>query len=198
MQQPRMTHGVGTDEPGACRPPPPAAHAAPLTHKEIAMLYRAFAYQFQPDLAPFDATVQPEVLVFFEAHTREAAGATLQRGLALAWGCRLDDVEFYNLADEHEVCADWGDEAPGDAALWVTGRSHGPLFQSLERTLMLVRPLTLRRLLQARSATVPLRALQRAAAREATMRAAELRRERSTFLHTLQARLRRGQTGAGA
>jgi hypothetical protein len=145
------------------------------------MLYRAFAYQLQP-LETFSPDVQPEVMVFFESHTPEAASATLLRTLALAWGCTPADVDFYNLVDEQELRRDWGSVAPGDAALWVTGHCHGPLFQPVDRTLMFVRPLTLRRLLLARQATAPLRRLQVAAAREADQRKQREQRQRHGFM----------------
>lgn len=162
------------------------------------ILYRANAYRIE-QLETFSAAAQPEVLVFFEAHTPEAASATLLRLLALAWGCTPADVEFYNLADEHDLRAEHAAQAPGDAALWVTGAwasgdRHGPLFQAMDRTLMFVRPLTLTRLLQARQATQPLRALRRAAEREATARQQREQREhrqRQGFMAGLAAMLAR-------
>ncbi len=157
-------------------------------------LYRAFAYRIER-LETFHADVQPEVMVFFEAHAAAAAGPTLRRLLALAWGCIPADVEFYNLHDEHDLLAEHADEAPGDAALWVTGFDCGPLFQPADRTLMFVRPRTLRRLLQARSATLPLRALRRAAERDAERAAQERRRreqrQREGFVRGLAAMLAR-------
>ncbi|MBE2242462.1 MAG: hypothetical protein IAE86_06890 [Burkholderiaceae bacterium] len=154
-------------------------------------LYRAHAYQLQ-HLETFSAAAQPEVMVFFESHTPEAAPATLLRLLALSWGCTPADVEFYNLTDEHDLRAEHGPEAPGDAALWVTGHAHGPLFHAVDRTLMFVRPLTLTRLLQARQATAPLRALQRAAERDADERRQRQQREAHAFMTDL-ARMVRGQ-----
>lgn len=158
-------------------------------------LYRAFAYQIQA-LETFSAAAQPEVMVFFEAHTPEAAAATLLRVLALSWGCSPADVEFYNLTDEHELRRDWSADAPGDAALWVTGCAHGPLFQPADRTLMFVRPLTLTRLLQARQATLPLRALQRAAERAADERRRSDQRLRQGFMAELGQMLRGQQPAA--
>lgn len=153
-------------------------------------LYRAFAYQIQA-LETFSADVEPEVMVFWEAHHPGAAIATLQRLLALSWGCRPDDIEYHNLDGEPELHASWGDIAPGDAALWVSGAAHGPLFQPADRTLMFVRPSTLRRLLQARQATLPLLALQRAAARDADARAQRQQRQRHAFMADLSAALAR-------
>ncbi len=161
-------------------------------------LFRAFAYQLQP-LETFHPDLQPEVMVLFEAHAPAAvaAGATLQRELALAWCCHPNDVEYYNLCSADELRRDYGDEAPGDAALWVTGHDHGPLFQPLDRTLLFVRPLTLRRLLQARQATLPLRALQRAAARQAAADDSRRRRTRHYVMADIAQALR-NQPRAGA
>lgn len=162
------------------------------------ILYRAFAYRIE-NLETLGAHLQPEVLVFFEAHTPEAAAATLLRLCALAWGCTPADVEFRNLADEHELRAEYGAIAPGDAALWVTGEAGGPLFQALDRTLMFTRPLTLTRLLQARQATLPLRALRRGAEREAATRRQRLLRQeghRQGFMDGLAAMLSRSPAAA--
>lgn len=147
-------------------------------------LYRAFAYQSQLLDTPA-AELQPEVMVFFEAATAEASGATLLRLLGLAWGCTPADVDFYNLESEHELRRMYGDDAPGDAALWVSGSHHGPLFQDLDRVLVLVRPLTLRRLLAARQAAVPLAERQRAAARAADCANQARQRQRGAFMADL-------------
>lgn len=159
-------------------------------------LYRAHAYQIQA-LETFSPAVQPEVMVFFESHTPEASSATLLRSLALAWGCSLADIDFYGLVDEQDLASQHGPVAPGDAALWVTGQRHGPLFQPVDRTLMFVRPLTLRRLIQAHQATLPLRSLQRAAARDADQRAQAQQRQRHGFMADLSQMLR-SQPRAGA
>lgn len=160
------------------------------------MLYRAFAYQLQP-LETFHPDLQPEVMVFFEAHSPESAPATLLRLLAITWGCTPAQVEFYNLFSEHELLERDADTVPGDAALWVTGQYHGPLFQRMDRTLMLVRPSTLVRLLQARQATLPLRTLQRAAAQAADARKQIEQRQRQGFMADLSQMLR-SQPRAGA
>lgn len=151
-------------------------------------LYRAFAYQLQP-LETYHADVQPEVMVFFEAHTPEAAAATLARLLALAWGCTPAEVEHYNLCSEGELRDH--SAAPGDAALWETGHHHGPLFHRADRTLLFVRPGTLTRLLQARQATLPLRALQQ----RAVLAAQQAERERALLRDSFKASLMRTLRG---
>ena len=157
-------------------------------------LYRAFAYRVEhlETLNP-----QPEMMIFFESHTPEARSATLLRLLALSWGCSPADIEFHGLVDAHELRCNWGGEAPGDASLWVTGQHHGPVFQPIERTLMFVRPLTLRRLLLAHQATAPLRRLQVAAAREAAATQQRAQRQRHGFMADLSQMLR-SQPRAGA
>jgi len=154
-------------------------------------LYRAFAYQTALLDTPADQ-LQPEVMVFFEAPTPEASGATLLRLLGMAWGCSPADVDFYNLQSEQELCRTYGDDAPGDAALWVSGSYHGPMFQDAERVLMMVRPLTLRRLLAARRAAAPLAERQAAAAREADRANQARQRERSLFIADMAQALRSG------
>lgn len=145
-------------------------------------LFRAIAYRLQRANTPA-AEQQPELTVFFEAPDLHAAGHLLPNLLALAWGCRPADVEYYNLETEAQLLRDGGlsvgglagtEPAPpsagqlGDWALLVTGWYHGPLFCRADRTLMLVRPLTLARLHQARRYAVPWHANQRAAAAQAT------------------------------
>lgn len=161
------------------------------------MLYRAFAYQIQPLHTRLE-DMQPEVLVFFEARDAEVAPATLLRLCALAWGCTTADVDYYNLIDERALLAERAEEAPGDAALWSTGWYCGPTFHRSDRTLMFVRPNTATRLLQARQATLPLRALQRAAAKAEHERLAEEQRQRMGFMGGLQRMLRRGASSAAA
>ncbi len=153
-------------------------------------LFRAFAYQLQR-LNTRPADEQPEVMVFFEAPSAEAAPAVLLRLLALAWGCTPADVEFYNLFDEHELRLRDGDDVPGDAALWCSGMYHGPLFHRLDRTLLLVRPRTLERLLLARQATLPLRDQQREAAAAADQALQAQQRQRSLRMADLAQELRR-------
>lgn len=138
----------------------------------MTVLHRAIAYRLERTHTPDDQH-QPEVTVFFEAPTVTAASSLL-RLLALTWGCQPPDVEFYNLETEYDLIQ--GVYAPsakngaanemGDAALLVTGWYQGPLFCRADRTLMLVRPLTLKRLLRARVLAVSLHATQRAAAGE--------------------------------
>lgn len=144
-------------------------------------LFRAIAFQLQ-SLDTRQVDVQPECCVFFEAHEPEAAPAVLLRLLALAWGCTAPEVDFYNLHSEAEMLRDGRDEAPGDAALWLSGNFNGPLFHRVDRTLMLVRPTTLARLLRARQDAMPLQALQRKAAQVADMYQQADQRKRQGFL----------------
>ena len=159
-------------------------------------LCRAFAFRTGLLDAPASG-LQPEVMVFWECANRDRAGATLLRLLALAWGCGAADIDYYNLDDEHELRRRNGGDAPGDAALWATGQFLGPLFHPAERTLMLVRPLTLERLMKAYVAAAPLRTLQRAAEREASRRWQQEQRERHLFMVDLSRALR-DQPHAGA
>lgn len=152
-------------------------------------LYRAIAYQLQPLDTPF-ADVQPEVCVFFESHSTDTAASKLLRLLALAWGCTAPEVDFYNLHSEHELLRDGSDEAPGEAALWLSGAYNGPLFHNVARTLMLVRPHTLVRLLQAHQATLPLRELQRQAAAVADAAFQARQRQRNLFMADVAQSLR--------
>lgn len=159
-------------------------------------LYRAIAYQLQPlDTPP--AAVQPETCVFFESHSAETAPATLLRLLALAWGCTAPEVDFYNLHSEAELLRDGADEAPGEAALWLSGNYHGPLFHNPQRTLAVVRPTTLARLHSAWQATAPLRALQHQAAEAADQAMQAQQRTRNLFMADLAQQLR-SEIRAGA
>ncbi len=159
-------------------------------------LFRAVAYRLQRANTP-SAEQQPDVTVFVEADTRHAAEHLLPNLLSLAWGCRPADVEFYNLQDEAQLLRDGGlsvggldGAAPppatagqlGDWALLVTGWYHGPLFCRADRTQMLVRPLTLARLHQARRYAVPWHANQRAAAAQATGMARSEATARATLI----------------
>jgi len=158
------------------------------------ILYRCFAFRVQALEA---LNPEPEMCVFFAAHTPEASSATLLRLLALAWGCSPADIDFHSLVDAHDLACQHGPVAPGDAALWVTGQHHGPLFQPADRTLMFVQPHTLRRLLLAHQATLPLRSAQRAAARQADQAAQAQQRQRHGFMADLSQMLR-SQPRAGA
>lgn len=144
-------------------------------------LHRAIAYQLQPLHTP-PADVQPECCVFFESATLEAAPALLLRLLALAWGCTPADVEFYNLHTAPELLRDGAAEAPGDAALWLSGNYHGPLFHTPERTLLLVRPNTLARLMRAWQHTLPLREAQLRASALADAQIQAQQRFRAAFM----------------
>lgn len=113
-------------------------------------LFRAVAYRMERLSTPTDER-QPEVAVFFEAPTLQAAPQHLTALLALAWGCETSLIDHYNLWSEadlrsHSTC----DAAAGEAWLLQNGHHLGPLFCANSRTLMLVRPLTLVRLMKAR------------------------------------------------
>ena len=116
-------------------------------------LFRAIAYRLERTDTP-PAEQQPEVTVFFECDSADAAPAKLLRLLALAWGCAAPEVEFYNLTPEADLLAGngLGDLHMGDAALLVSGWFNGPLFTAADRTLALVQPRTLQRLAAARAA----------------------------------------------
>lgn len=113
-------------------------------------LFRAVAYRMERMDTPTSER-QPEVAVFFEAPTLQAAPQHLTALLALAWNCETSLIDHYNLWSEadlrsHSTC----DAAAGEAWLLQNGHHLGPLFCANSRTLMLVRPLTLVRLMKAR------------------------------------------------
>lgn len=115
------------------------------------MLHRAVASI--RDTAPIAGAVyQPEVAVFFEASS-DMAPALLLRALSIAWGVSVDQIEIYNIWSEYELI----DQAcaaadTGDARLFENGYSDGPLYCDPGRTLFLVRPAMLERLLLAQAA----------------------------------------------
>lgn len=92
-----------------------------------------------------------EVAVFFEA-PREQRHDHLQRLLHLAWQVSAEDLTIYNLNSAHELLNEWalGEAETGDMRLFESGFCddaviyHDPL-----RTLMLVSPATLKRLVEA-------------------------------------------------
>jgi len=123
------------------------------------MLFRAVAYRHQllTDIG------EPEVAVFFEAPSPADAVAVLTALLATAWGVPADEVDHYNLWSEAELLRNSACDGclAGEAYLMENGWCHGPLFVRPDRTLMLVRPSTLRRLLVARQHADTLRNQQR-------------------------------------
>lgn len=115
-------------------------------------LYRAVAYRMVGLRSTVGESLWPEVTVFVEAHQPDTAtvSAHLLRTLAAAWGCGPAEIDFYNLWSEGELLrASHMPPTAGDARLLENGWSHGPLFCDVERTVMLVRPETLRRLVRA-------------------------------------------------
>jgi hypothetical protein len=155
-------------------------------------LFRAIAYRLQLANTP-PADSWPDMTVFWEAPSRDEALSVMTSMLALAWGCRPQDIDFYNLASEPELHAGcgFGDfRDMGDAALLCNGWSHGPLFCRADRTLMLVSPPMLARLQAARRLAHPMHLQQRLqaqaaadlAAREAPSRMQRMR-ERAEGAH---------------
>lgn len=128
------------------------------------ILHRAVAYQCQSAATPMGQR-QPEATVFFEVPAGKDASLHLQALLGQAWGCQADEVAVYNVWSEPELLR-MSDLPPaaGDARLLENGWYNGPLFCCPQRTLLLVRPLTQLRLLDARYRARPLQAQQLAAA----------------------------------
>lgn len=117
-------------------------------------LFRAVAYRMEPANLPLEDS-QPEVTVFFEATSAAVAPAQLKRALHAVWDCPANEVDFYNLWTEAEMLANSTcalDPTAGEAWLFETGWGGAPLFSAQARTLMLVRPSTLVRLVVARTA----------------------------------------------
>lgn len=113
------------------------------------MLFRAIAYAIHP----YGASVDDECVVFFEAPSQQVAGTKLIALLSEAWAAPMDCIEAYNVNPEHELVRGWasGDETTGDARLFETSCGpNGIGYIEAERTLMFVRPSTLRRLTAAR------------------------------------------------
>ena len=132
------------------------------------MLHRAVASI--RDTAPIAGAVdQPEVAVFFEASS-DMAPALLLRALSIAWGVSTDQIEVHNIWSEYELI-DQSSAAvdTGDARLFENGYSDGPLYCDPGRTLLMVRPVMLERLLLAQAAASLLACAS--AARRAVMRA---------------------------
>lgn len=115
-------------------------------------LYRAVAYRMVGTSNFVGDSLWPEVTVFVEAHQADTATASAQllRALSTAWGCPTTDIDFYNLWSEGELLRNSCLPASaGDARLLQNGWSGGPLFCDMARTVMLVRPHTLARLVRA-------------------------------------------------
>ena len=110
------------------------------------MLFRAYAYTTS---GPLDET---EVAIFFHAPSRAAAWPTLQTLLTTAWNVNADALDAYNFFPESELLGEHaaGDASTGDARLFESGAGpNGISYLDPQRTLMFVRPATLRRLLAA-------------------------------------------------
>lgn len=129
-------------------------------------LYRAVAYRLERANTPRSES-WPEMTVFVEATSRQDAHSKLQMLLAHAWDCLSQEVEHYNLFSEDELRASPYHLLPADTALLCNGWNHGPLFARADRTLMLVTPPTLARLLAARRVAHALHLEQRMRAQAA-------------------------------
>lgn len=149
-------------------------------------LYRAVAYRLVSLRDTVGNSVWPEVTAFIEVPqpdpSKGAVAAHLLQVLATVWGCSAAEVDYYNLWSEGELLRNSNLPASaGDARLLENGWYDGPLFCDMERTVMLVQPQTLRRLVRAqglaadlavRGATALMRSPlveRRAAARDAAM-----------------------------
>lgn len=128
------------------------------------ILHRAVAYQLQSGTTAIWQQ-QPLATVFFEVPVGMDCTQHLRALLGHVWGCPADEVEAYNVWSEPELLR-MSDLPPaaGDARLLENGWYNGPLFCCPQRTLLLVRPLTQLRLLDARYRARPLQAQQLAAA----------------------------------
>lgn len=96
---------------------------------------------------------QPEVTVFFEALPLTDPGQLLQQMLAPIWGCTPDDVEVQLLCSANYVLRHWtvGGHESGDARLFECGFDADGRVRYLvpERTMLLVPPMQLQRLIKA-------------------------------------------------
>jgi hypothetical protein len=119
------------------------------------MLYRAIASIVHSADTPIRTLLdEPEVLVFFEAAGDATRVATLERLLSAAWGLPRERVDAYNIVGEAEQLSHWatGDMSTGDARLFESGCGpDGITYHERDRTLMFVRPQTLRRLVLAQA-----------------------------------------------
>lgn len=98
-----------------------------------------------------------ELIVFFEVPWDSLPTVDVGRWLAMnvcaAWDVPEDDLNIYNIVRERPLLHQaTGDAGTGDMRLFEVGFWHGPTYVEPERTLMLVCPPTLRRLLAAQRA----------------------------------------------
>ena len=113
------------------------------------MLFRAYAYLTH---CSFE---EGEVVVFFDAASERDAWPTLQSLLAHTWRINADQIDAYNFFPEHELLGNhaYGDASTGDARLFESGGGPGGTsYIDPQRTLLLVRPHRLRRLLAGQQA----------------------------------------------
>lgn len=95
-----------------------------------------------------------EVVVFFEVAWDELTDANPARQVALqlaaAWGLHPDDLHIASPVRERPLLSlARGGPQTGDLRLFEVGHWHGPIYAEPERTLLLVCPATLRRLVTA-------------------------------------------------
>src|SRR3989442_2522220 len=106
----------------------------------MSRLHRGIAYVPRSNI---DCEV---VIAFFECVGSAASPQALHRLLASTWGLPDEAIEIYNIHSEQELLAQaFGDAATGDARLLETGfDGTRPTYAERARTLLLVRPATLR------------------------------------------------------
>lgn len=99
---------------------------------------------------------EPEVTVFFEALPLTDPGSFLQHLLAPIWGCRPADVDVALLCSADYLLRHWtrGHADTGDARLFEVGFGADGTIHYLapERTMLLVPPAQLQRLVKAQRA----------------------------------------------
>jgi hypothetical protein len=108
------------------------------------LLYRATAC--------IRGTDAPEVHVFFEAPPLTHPGNELLHMLTTVWFAPIDSLHISNPVDEYQHFSRWavGDKSTGDARLFEVGLGDGGRVEYCKpgRTLMLVSPAVLQRLVK--------------------------------------------------
>lgn len=112
------------------------------------LLYRATAC--------IRGTNAPEVHVFFEAPPLTHPGNELLHMLTAVWFAPVGTIHIENIVDEYAHLSRWavGDKSTGDARLFELGSGDGGRVEYCKpaRTLMLVSPPVLQRLVKAQQA----------------------------------------------
>lgn len=118
------------------------------------LLYRATAC--------IRGTDAPEVHVFFEAPPLTHPGNELLHMLTAVWFARIGSIHIENIVEEYEYLSRWavGSKITGDARLFEVGLGDGGRvdYCDPERTLMLVSPRVLKRLVLGQRAAAELAA----------------------------------------